>query len=87
MFYLGSTHSLDLDEHVKESHTDFLRVVMKAVLDSGQEFFHQWMAKTVVKDDSQTLGKSIAQTTGQYISFLQPIAVWLVLPASIRLIT
>lgn len=57
--YLGSTHCLDLDEHVQESYADFLRVVMKAVFESGQEFFQYWMAEAVVQDNSQTLGKTL----------------------------
>lgn len=69
--YLGSTYCLDLDKHVKESCADFFRVIMKAVLESGQEFFQEWMAESVVQDDSQTLGK--AQTTSHLISRLQPI--------------
>lgn len=39
MPYLGSTYCFDLDKHVKESYADFLRVVVKAVLESGQQFF------------------------------------------------
>lgn len=44
IWYLGSADGLDLDEHVQESHAHFLRLVVKAVLEGGQEFFQQRMA-------------------------------------------
>lgn len=44
---------------------------MKAVFESGQEFFQYRMAETVVQDNSQTLGKT--STTSHYMSCLLPI--------------
>lgn len=49
--YLGSTHGFHLDEHVEESCADFLRVVMKAVSESGKKLFQHRMAEGVVQDD------------------------------------
>lgn len=55
---------------------------MKAVFESRQEFFQQWMAEGVVQDNSQTLGRSRTQTTSRSISRLLPIKpVMLIMPA------
>ena len=56
--YLGRSYCLDLEQHVKESDADFLRGVVEAVLERGQEFLQQWVAEAVVQDDGQTLGEA-----------------------------
>lgn len=53
--YLGGAHCFHLDEHVQEGCADLLRVVVKAVFESGEKLFQYWMAEDVVQDDTQTL--------------------------------
>lgn len=53
--YLGSTHCFHLDEHVEEGCADLLRVVVKAVFESGEKLFQHRMAEGVVQDDRQAL--------------------------------
>lgn len=53
--YLGGAHCFHLDEHVQEGCAHLLRVVVKAVFESGEKLLQYWMAEDVVQDDTQTL--------------------------------